>query len=72
MINQSKHGKDHVLKYIGNEKINVLDSLVRIYDKNINDLRIIFSNTESIKEARKEKKNETKDLKCENMFFSVF
>ena len=39
-----------------------MDSLVRIYDKNINDLRIIFSNTESIKDMRKEKK-ETKNLK---------
>ena len=39
---------------------NIMDSLVRIYDKNIDELRIIFSNTENIKEARKEKK-ETKE-----------
>ena len=65
MINQSKNGKSHVLKYIGiNPNFNIMDSLVRIYS-NIDDLRIIFSNTESIKEARKEKKKETKDLKSD-------
>ena len=61
MINQSKHGKNHILKYIGNnDQFNVLDTLVRIYNKNIDELFIIMSNTESIKDARKEKK-ETKE-----------
>ena len=63
MINQSKHGKDHILKYIGNnENFNVLDTLVRVYNKNTDELCIIMSNTESIKDIRKEKQ-ETKETK---------
>ena len=67
MINQSKHGKEHILKFVGsNPNFNIMDSLVRIYDKNIHELRIIFSNTESVKDMRKEKK-ETKDLKSDKI-----
>ena len=61
MLNQSKHGKEHILKYIGNNpNFNVLDSMVRIYN-NTDDLRMIYSNSENIKEARKEKKETKQD-----------
>lgn len=58
MINQSKFGKDHILRLTDDTNINFIDTLVRIYDKKECIVNLIHSNRESIKEARKEKKNQ--------------
>ena len=56
-INQSKHGKNHVLKNIDDSCD--IDTLVRVYDEDCS-LNVIMSNSQNIKEERKERKNEKK------------
>ena len=60
MINQSKFGKDHVLLPITN--CNIIDTFVRNYLQ-CDISNIIYSNTENLKESRKEKKIEKLDKK---------
>ena len=60
IINQSKFGKEHVLLPIKN--CNIIDTFVRNYLQ-YDISNIIYSNTENLKENRKEKKIEKLDKK---------
>ena len=58
IINQSKFGKDHILLPI--HPIDIIDTFVRNY-LHYDILNIIYSNTENLKELRKESKLEKND-----------
>ena len=60
IINQSKFGKDHILLPITN--CNTIDTFVRNYLQ-CDISNIIYSNTENLKDSRKEKKIEKLDKK---------